>query len=97
VDQLDHCPGAPPATSTTPLLHRPHTRTTTLALALHWAHRVAGHFPDGPLYINLHGFDPTGTITTPAEVIRGFLGRPWIQCASRRRPHVRQISRPVNR
>jgi tetratricopeptide (TPR) repeat protein len=43
------------------------------ALALHWAHRVRHRFPDGQLYINLRGFDPTGTVMTAAEAIRQFL------------------------
>jgi tetratricopeptide (TPR) repeat protein len=40
---------------------------------VHWARRIAGQFPDGQLYINLRGFDPAGTATTPAEVVRSFL------------------------
>jgi tetratricopeptide (TPR) repeat protein/transcriptional regulator with XRE-family HTH domain len=43
------------------------------ALALHWAHRVAGRFGDGQLYVNLRGFDPSGTLATDAEAIRGLL------------------------
>jgi tetratricopeptide (TPR) repeat protein/transcriptional regulator with XRE-family HTH domain len=43
------------------------------ALAVHWARRVADRFPDGQLYVNLRGFDPTGTALTPAKAIRGFL------------------------
>jgi tetratricopeptide (TPR) repeat protein/DNA-binding XRE family transcriptional regulator len=43
------------------------------ALALHWAHQVAARFPDGQLYVNLRGFDPSGTPATAAEAIRGFL------------------------
>jgi tetratricopeptide (TPR) repeat protein/transcriptional regulator with XRE-family HTH domain len=43
------------------------------ALAVHWAHQVAEHFPDGQLYANLRGFDPSGTPAAPGELIRGFL------------------------
>jgi tetratricopeptide (TPR) repeat protein/transcriptional regulator with XRE-family HTH domain len=43
------------------------------ALALHWAHQVAGRFGDGQLYVNLRGFDPSGIPAEPATAIRGFL------------------------
>jgi tetratricopeptide (TPR) repeat protein len=43
------------------------------ALAVHWAHRVSGRFPDGQLYVNLRGFDPAGVAMKPAEAIREFL------------------------
>jgi DNA-binding SARP family transcriptional activator len=43
------------------------------ALTLHWAHRVAPRFPDGQLYVNLRGFDPTGSVLGPAEALHGFL------------------------
>jgi DNA-binding SARP family transcriptional activator/tetratricopeptide (TPR) repeat protein len=43
------------------------------ALAVHWAHRIRGDFPDGQLYVNLRGFDPTGSPVTPAEAVRGLL------------------------
>jgi tetratricopeptide (TPR) repeat protein/transcriptional regulator with XRE-family HTH domain len=43
------------------------------ALAVHWAHLVAGRFGDGQLYANLRGFDPSGTPAAPAEAVRGFL------------------------
>jgi len=43
------------------------------ALAVYWAHRVAGEFPDGQLYVNLRGYGPTGSARGPAEVVRRLL------------------------
>jgi DNA-binding SARP family transcriptional activator len=42
------------------------------ALAVHWAHQVAGRFPDGQLYVNLRGYDP-GRPATAGEALGGFL------------------------
>ena len=43
------------------------------ALAVHWAHRIRHRYPDGQLYINLRGFDPTGAVMTAGEAVRRFL------------------------
>jgi tetratricopeptide (TPR) repeat protein len=43
------------------------------ALAVQWAHQVAADFPDGQLYANLRGFDPSGPPVTTAEAVRVFL------------------------
>ncbi|HEY2639214.1 MAG TPA: BTAD domain-containing putative transcriptional regulator, partial [Streptosporangiaceae bacterium] len=43
------------------------------ALALHWAHRVARRYPDGQLYVNLRGYDPSGAPVAAADCIRGLL------------------------
>jgi DNA-binding SARP family transcriptional activator len=43
------------------------------ALALHWAHRAAGSFPDGQLHVNLRGYDPSGRPVSPGQAIRGLL------------------------
>jgi tetratricopeptide (TPR) repeat protein len=43
------------------------------ALAVYWAHQVADRFPDGQLYVNLRGFDPSGQVMEPAEAVRRLL------------------------
>jgi tetratricopeptide (TPR) repeat protein/transcriptional regulator with XRE-family HTH domain len=42
------------------------------ALALQWAHQMAGSFPDGQLYVNLRGYGP-GEPVTAGEALIGFL------------------------
>ncbi|WP_204367490.1 ATP-binding protein [Nocardiopsis valliformis] len=41
-------------------------------LAVRWAHRIKSHFPDGQLYVNLHGYDPGPQVAT-TEVLGRFL------------------------
>ncbi|WP_433305067.1 BTAD domain-containing putative transcriptional regulator [Actinoplanes sp. CA-030573] len=42
-------------------------------LALHWAHRHRDRFPDGQLFVNLRGFDPSGQQVSTETAVRGFL------------------------
>ena len=42
------------------------------ALAVHWAHEVAGNFPDGQLFVNLRGYDPD-RLMPAADALAGFL------------------------
>ncbi|HEX4224585.1 MAG TPA: BTAD domain-containing putative transcriptional regulator [Pseudonocardiaceae bacterium] len=42
-------------------------------LAVHLAHQVAKDYPDGQLYLNLRGFDSSGTAMTASEALRIFL------------------------
>ena len=42
------------------------------ALAVRWAHEVAGRFPDGQLYVNLRGYDP-GPALAAGDALAGFL------------------------
>jgi DNA-binding SARP family transcriptional activator/tetratricopeptide (TPR) repeat protein len=56
------------------------------ALAVHWAHRIADRFPDGQIYLNLRGFDPSGQRLDAAEGVRHLLDalrapRDWIPTA----------------
>ncbi len=41
-------------------------------LALRWAHRVRGEFPDGQLYVNLRGYDPDQPLSA-GYALAGFL------------------------
>ena len=43
------------------------------SLALHWAHRVRDWFPDGQLYVNLHGFDSRGPMVQSDDALRALL------------------------
>ncbi len=42
-------------------------------LALHWARRIKDRYPAGQIFLNLHGFDPAGEPTAPAEALRACL------------------------
>lgn len=42
-------------------------------LAVRWAHQHKDRFPDGQLFVDLRGFDPSGQIVTPESALRGFL------------------------
>ncbi|WP_285629366.1 tetratricopeptide repeat protein [Actinoallomurus iriomotensis] len=41
-------------------------------LAVHWAHQIREHFPDGDLFVNLRGYD-SGQPMTPKQALDGFL------------------------
>ncbi|MFG1871559.1 AfsR/SARP family transcriptional regulator [Micromonospora arborensis] len=43
------------------------------ALAVHWAHQIAGEFPDGQLFLNLRGLDPDGRVMSSEEALATLL------------------------
>ena len=43
------------------------------SLAIRFARQVAQRYPDGQLYVNLRGFDPSGPAMSPDEALRYFL------------------------
>jgi tetratricopeptide (TPR) repeat protein/transcriptional regulator with XRE-family HTH domain len=43
------------------------------ALAVHWAHQISHRFPDGQLFVNLRGFDPSGPAVDPDTAMRQIL------------------------
>ncbi|MGQ0775107.1 MAG: tetratricopeptide repeat protein [Pseudonocardiales bacterium] len=51
-------------------------------LALHWAHQNLHRFPDGHLYMNLKGFDPSGQPMPWSTAVRTFLDALGVDPAS---------------
>jgi tetratricopeptide (TPR) repeat protein len=41
--------------------------------AIHWAHDIAKHFTDGQLYIDLRGFDSSGSVAAPTDALYTLL------------------------
>lgn len=65
-----HVPAAPSRASTVVITGMPGVGKTSLAL--YWAERVREQFPDGHLYVNLHGYD-AGQPAAAGQVLDNFL------------------------
>jgi hypothetical protein len=42
-------------------------------LAVHLAHEMSGRYPGGQLFMDLGGFDPSGSVVDRADALRGFV------------------------
>lgn len=71
VGQLDRLPAASGGPSTAVIAGTAGVGKT--ALAVWWAHQMTDRFPDGQLFVNLRGFDPSAEPVAPTDVLRGFL------------------------
>jgi DNA-binding SARP family transcriptional activator/tetratricopeptide (TPR) repeat protein len=71
LDQFPRLPDEPRAATVVTIGGMAGVGKTTLAV--HWAHRVADRFPDGQLYLDLHGFHPGRAVTSPADALRSVL------------------------
>jgi tetratricopeptide (TPR) repeat protein/transcriptional regulator with XRE-family HTH domain len=68
---LDQADGQPAGTMTVSVISgTPGVGKT--ALAVHWAHQVAGRFPDGQLYVNLRGYEASHPVPA-ADALGGLL------------------------
>jgi len=66
------------------------------ALAVHAAHRLAGQFPDGQLYVDLRGASSRGPALEPLEALGRFIRALGLAGASRREPRVDLRSHRTN-